>query len=387
MQKKQFTIYDFLGIILLRWKLFVILPIFSAIVAIAIGFFMPKWYRAEAQILPPYTSAGGSSLINGLIGGMMGFAGDGDFTLPFMVSPTDLWGAVLKTRGISDSIIVKFDLQNKYHKKNLGDTYKQFEKLLFVDISPEGIVTVGFEDKSPQLSAEITAEIVRLLDQTVRAVRTTYAQRNREYLENRLEEAETTLVKSENTLLAFQKKNRAISLEDQAKVAVENVASLYAQMSVLEVQIDAMLKSGAQYSPELQQLTAQSNEMRSKIKKLEVSGDDVMLGTPLQKYPDLILEYARLYREFKIDEMVFSMLKQQYIQAQLEENRNTASLNVISAPTPPDKKLRPKKALMALGAFAGTFVLLFVFVIINSFVQKLKTEAPEDFAKIFGKGI
>ena len=382
-EETEYTIFDAIYHIGRKIKFLILLPILAGIIAVAIGFIMPKWYRAETQILPPYSSGEGvANILGGMMGGIMGLGGEGSFTLPFMVSPTDLWAAMIKSNGIADSIITKFDLKRKYHAKNMYFARKRYNSHLYVDIAQEGILTVGYEDKNPRVSADITNEIVSILDRTLRKVHTTTARRTREFLENRLTECEKELKAVEDSLVQFQEKNKAISLEDQAKVAVENIAQLYAQMSLLDVQIAAMRNNGIDYSPELMEYRAQADEIRKKISNLETKGDNLILGTPLDKYPDLIVKYARIYRDVKIQEILYEMLRQQYEQAKIEEQRKTSTLHIITKAQPPEKKYRPKKALMGAVSFIGMFILTFLWILIDGYLEKLKETNPKKYDKI-----
>lgn len=381
MKSADYTIIDGIRAVLIHWKMVVFLPIIAGIIAVGIGFLMPKWYRAEAQVMPPY-STGATSGLSGLLGGIIGIGGEGTFTLPMMITPVDLWAAMVKSPGIADSIIKKFHLMERYRSKNLILTRKRYVNNLYTDIGGEGILTIGYEDKDPKFSADVTNEIVRLLDDVLQRVHTTSASRTREFLEGRLTECENDLKAAEDSLSAFQNANRAISLESQAKVAVENTAQLYAQLSMIDVQIGVLRHSGAQFTPEIAQLEAQAREYRRKIKQLEQKGNELMLGIPIKNYPDLILQYARLYRDLKIQEIVYEMLRQQYEQARIEEQRNTRTLHILSRAIPPDRKIRPKKALMGIGATFSVGVIVILWALWRGYMEKLKITSPEEYRKI-----
>ncbi len=380
--KVEYTIFDALEHIGKRIRLVVFLPLAAGIIAVVVGFVMPKWYRAESEVLPQYSPGGGVGALSGIVGGIIGLGGEGSFNLPFMTSPSDLWGAMVKSTGIADSIINKFDLMNKYKAKNMYYARKYYKKHLYVDISQEGILTIGYEDKSPDTSAMITNEIVALLDRTLQRVHTTTARRTKKFLEDQIAKCEEELARAEQNLIDFQKKHKAISLKDQARVAVENVAQLYAQLTLLEIQVNSMLNEGVSYSPELDQLRAQSREIRRKIAEIESRGDSLILGIPLDEYPDLVMEYARLYRDLKVQEIVYEVLKQQYEQAKIEEQRSVPALHIITRAEPPQKKYRPKKALMGVVTAISVFLLTLVWVLVEGYLQKLKSVNPERYRQI-----
>jgi len=296
----------------------------------------------------------------------------------------DMWGAMVESDGFADSIIQKFDLMNRHKSTRLVLARKRYVDVLDVDIGGEGILAISYEDKDPQFAADVTNEVVDLLDRTLQRIHATSAGRTREFIEERLADTEIELRQAEDNLAKFQKSNRAVALEDQARVAVENMAQLYAQLSIIEVQSGAAKHSGAYYSPERGQLESQATELRRKINQLEQKGDTLLLGIPIRKYPDLILEYARLYRDLTIQEIVYEMLRQQYEQARIEEQRNTKKLHILTRATPPDKKTRPKRAKMAIAAAFGVGVIVFLSAQWRGYLNKLQALAPQEYERVVG---
>ncbi len=70
------------------------------------------------------------------------------------------------------------------------------------------------------------------------------------------------------------------------------------------------------------------------------------------------------FREFKYQETLFDLFAKQFEVAKIDESREGAVIQVLDAAQPPERKAKPKKALIAIIATlaAGFALLLFVFI-------------------------
>jgi hypothetical protein len=75
-------------------------------------------------------------------------------------------------------------------------------------------------------------------------------------------------------------------------------------------------------------------------------------------------DYITKYREFKYHETLFELFSKQFEVAKVDEAREGAVIQVLDAAQPPERKSKPKKALIAIIATlaAGFTLLLFVFI-------------------------
>lgn len=114
------------------------------------------------------------------------------------------------------------------------------------------------------------------------------------------------------------------------------------------------------------------------------SGSDGIeeLLIPLQKVPELGLKYARLYREVKIQEIVFELLTQQYEQAKIREMEDTPTLQILQKATPPFLKCRPKKLVIILISVIFAVMVSFVIVLTQEFLERMKNQRKGDYEKI-----
>ena len=79
---------------------------------------------------------------------------------------------------------------------------------------------------------------------------------------------------------------------------------------------------------------------------------------------DIGLEYARLYTEFETFSKVKAFLIPTLEKTRLDLNKNINNLFVVDQAIPADKKDRPKRSLIVVGAIFGGFILSIFFIIV-----------------------
>ena len=75
-------------------------------------------------------------------------------------------------------------------------------------------------------------------------------------------------------------------------------------------------------------------------------------------------DYIAKYRDFKYQETLFDLFSRQYEIARVDESREGALIQVVDRAQVPERKAKPKKALIAVSAalVAAVFLLMFVFI-------------------------
>ena len=98
------------------------------------------------------------------------------------------------------------------------------------------------------------------------------------------------------------------------------------------------------------------------------------------------IEYLRLYAEYETFSKVKGFLQPMFEDSKLDESRQTMSLVVVDQAITPDKKTKPKRSLIVLGAGFGGFTLSILLVLLlngynslknnyKDFISKAKTKA------------
>jgi len=372
-------IWSFLG----SWKLLIFLPVIIGVIAFSVAqFILPKWFEAESEVMPLYRSGDMGGAFANMITGMMSMGGGGgDYVLPMMTTPSDLWGAIIKSNSIVDTLITEFDLAERYKQGMHEDLRDEVRGHIDTEVTGEGILIVRFEDKHPVFAATVTNAIVEHLDRINRDLRSGTASQSREFVEERLRETEISLAEAESTFTEFQKEHGTISLEDQTRVAIENASQVRAELLMAEVQLGILTSSKKSAHGEV-------GEIRSRISALKKQLNDLKMGENeeeafgLVEIPDLAIEYARLFREMKIQELLFEYLTQQYEQARIEEKKDLPILQVLSKAKVPEKKARPKRIVVAGLSFFGALILTGVWIAGSGALERMHQLSPETYAKL-----
>jgi uncharacterized protein involved in exopolysaccharide biosynthesis len=133
------------------------------------------------------------------------------------------------------------------------------------------------------------------------------------------------------------------------------VAGLKAQVTAQEVKVGAMRGYLAETAPDFKQAMTELANLRTQLAKQEKDEPAAAAGQG---------DYVAKFREFKYQETLFELFARQFEMAKVDESREGAVIQVLDAAQPPERKSKPKKALIAIIATlaAGFALLLFVFI-------------------------
>jgi tyrosine-protein kinase Etk/Wzc len=305
-------------------------------------------------------------------------------SLPLMATPSDVYAAVAESRTVAEEVIQTEGLMSYYKHKSTEKAVKEVWSHLAVSVGDEGIVTIAYEDKNPQKAASVANAFALKLDEINRRTFTSKAKNSRIFIEQRLEDSKKDLARSEEDLKKFQQENKAIAIDEQTKAAIGAAAGLQAQLVLVELELN-VLKKNVEDTPEIRQLEFKRQEVLRQISKMEKGGPGKqtgLLSVPFEKVPDLALEYARLYRELKIQESIFELLTAEYEKAKIEESKDTPTIQILDRAVPPERKSKPKRSYMV--AFAGGFSLIFsiFFVFFKEFLDRTREKNPQDYQRL-----
>ena len=383
-KEERINLYSYLAV-LVKYRRFIFFNFILVCFVVALfSLFLPNWYRAKTTLLPPEKSGGlGIGLASSLLGQ---FSSLGSLSLPMTATPSDIFAAILKSRAVVDSVIQKENLLKVYGVNKMEDGLREFFFHLQVKVENEGIISIEFEDKSRERAARVANLLVEELDRVNQMTNTSKAKSARIFIEERLNQTRANLKTAEDSLRGFQERNRAIVLDEQMKALVQGAAELKAQLISSEIEMNVLSKNMSPTHPQIQLLKSKINEIRKQLETLESgsqsSKGNKALGVPLTQAPSLSLELVRLTREVKIQETLFELLTQQYEQYKIEETKDTPTVQILDKASPPEKKAKPKRAMMVLIAGVSGLLLSVIFSFGLEYIDKTKKKQPEDFKRL-----
>jgi uncharacterized protein involved in exopolysaccharide biosynthesis len=202
------------------------------------------------------------------------------------------------------------------------------------------------------VAADIANAHVQELTKLMGRLAVTEAQQRRKFFETQLQLTQAKLTQAE---IALKQTGIASSvLKSNPQSAVAAVAGLQAQVTAQEVKIGAMRGYLAETAPDFKQALKELANLRAQLAKQEKD----------QPASEGQGDYVTKFRDFKYQETLFELFAKQYELAKVDEAREGAVIQILDAAQIPERKSKPKKALISILAtlLTGFTLLLFVFV-------------------------
>lgn len=357
----EISLLDLLQTIVDNLRLLVLGPLAVGLAALGISFAIPPTFTAKTQFLPPQQqqSAAASMLASlGSLGGLAGAAAG-------LKNPADQYVAYMKSNAVEDALIERFKLQERYDEKLKADTRKELEKNVRIASGKDGLISVEFDDEDPKFAADVANAYVEELRTVLARLAVTEAQQRRLFFEKQLVQAKDNLTKAEQALKATGISDSV--LKSNPASAVAGVAALKAQITAQEVKVGAMRGYLAETAPDFKQALTELANLRAQLAKQ----DKAEAGSSAAGQGD----YISRYRDFKYHETLFELFAKQYEIARVDEAREGAVIQVLDVAQPPERKSKPKKALIAIIATLATGFALLLFVFIR---QALRNGAKDE---------
>jgi uncharacterized protein involved in exopolysaccharide biosynthesis len=344
----EISLLDLLQVVADNLRLLIIGPLLAGLAALGIAFAITPTYTATVRFLPPQQqqSAAASMLASlGALGGLAGAASG-------LKNPTDQYLAFMRSRSVQDALIDRFGLMERYEAKLRDDARLALQGAARASSGKDGLISVEIDDKDPKFAAQLANAHVEELQKLLARLAVTEAQQRRVFFEKQLQQAKDNLTRAEQALKASGVNSSALKASPQA--AVEAVARLRAAITAQEIKIASLRGYLSENAPDFRQALTELGAMRAQLARAEQQEAPVAGGS----------DYIGRYRDFKYYETLFELFAKQYELARVDESREGAVIQVLDAAQPPERKSKPKRAIIAVIATlaAGFALLLFVFV-------------------------
>lgn len=352
----EISLLDLLQVIVDNLRLLVLGPMAVGLLALGISFLIPPTYTAKTQFLPPQPQQSAASSMIASLGNLGGLAG----AAAGLKNPADQFLAYMKSVSLQDALIARFKLQDRYETKTKVDTRNTLNGNVRIASGKDGLIAVEVDDKDPQFAADLANAHVQELVRLLGKMAVTEAQYRRLFFEKQLGEANDNLIAAEVALRATGISSSVLKSNPASAVAA--VAALKAQVMAQEVKVGAMRGYLAETAPDFKQAMNELASLRSQLSKQEK--DEPESPTSSMAASKDKGNYVTKYREFKYQETLFELFSKQFEIAKVDESREGAVIQVLDIAEKPERKAKPKKALIALIATlaSGFVLLLFVFV-------------------------
>ena len=253
---------------------------------------------------------------------------------------------IIESRLIAEEVTRRLGLVKE------GTTPEEFNQLVSEvqeSISTErerdtNLIHITVLSSDPQRAAAIANEVARVYVEHDLERKIKQARQVRQFIEGQLATVEAKLESSENELKELKEEGRATGIA-----------------TALEHKL-AELKS------KLSELLARLTEKHPNVLRLREQIQD--LGNQLKTLPADELEFARLTRDVKVNEKLYTTLREKFEEAQIAEAEKIGDVSIVDYATEPEFPVKPKKKT---GALLGMMVGLMLGLVLSFAVEGLDT--------------
>ncbi|MBK9065310.1 MAG: hypothetical protein IPL76_00280 [Gemmatimonadetes bacterium] len=313
--------FDYLSLMLLRWRLIAGTAVAAGVVALVTTFAMSSEWTAKTSFLPVSSSAGAMSSALGSLAGDLGIALPGGAT----TDGPEFYLALLKSRPILDAVLdtrypVDGDSAPLLDILDAGgstDAQRRerarddlLDRLGASSDRTTRIVSLAIRAPDPQLAAAVANRFVELANRYNQENRAFQARETRRFVQSRLEQSAQDLRGAEEEQRVFRTRNRRFE------------------------------------TPELQ------------------------------------LEDQRLGRQVEIQRQLYMSLRTQYENSRIQEVNDTPVLSVIEEAVPPVQRSSPRRGRTTVLALVLGGVLGAGLALTQGAIQQLRTSGDPGYARL-----
>ncbi len=268
----------------------------------------------------------------------------------------------MQSNNAVDQLIDQFKLIDVYDVKLRSDARVALNERSRISVGrKDGLIAIEVDDRDPVRAAAIANGYVEQLRRLTTELAVTEAQQRRKFFEKQLEQTRQQLKDAQAALQAAGFTEGTLRAEPKA--AAEAYARLRAEVTAAEVRLQTMRAYLSETSAEFIQAQNVLGALRAQLSRLESNNTPTSSG-----------DYISKFRDFKYYETLFELFAKQFELARVDESREGALVQVVDAAMAPERKSKPKRALIAAAAAVLTFGVLSVLLL----ARLLLARAPLD---------
>jgi tyrosine-protein kinase Etk/Wzc len=323
--------------------------------AIVVYFVLRPTFTGKAVIMPPQQEQSTAAALMGqfsALASLTGMGGSGGGNSLGLKNPDDLYIGLLKSETVADGLIKQFDLMRLYHAQKLSQARAVLasnSKFLSGKLDP--LITISVEDHDPHRAAAMANAYVDQLYKLNNRLAISEASQRRLFFEQQLSQEKDKLADAEVALKQTEESTGVISPSGQTDVTIRQIAQLQAEITMHEVQLDALHTSSTEQNPDVIRLNTELDGLRAQLQTLENGQEKHTPGNisiPTANVPAAGLEYIRKERDVKYHQLLFDLLARQYEAARMDEAKAVPVIQVVDTALVPDRKSGPHHILWLL---------------------------------------
>lgn len=385
----EVDLLDYLYVLIKRRKMILRNTILATFLMALVSFFLPKTYTASTTLLPP--DEGENQGLKGLLANSPASF----LNIPGVAtSSSELFVEILKSRSVANKVLSReyrykgedSNLYRIFDEESHEEATRQLHEKSTISSNEQGIIQVSVELGDPELSAQVANAFIAALDSVNQEKSFSKAKNSRRYIEQQLKVTETSLRQASEALADFQAQYKAVDLQQQTKIAIEQAGEIKGTIMAKEVALAVALQRFKSDNPAVNRLQKELDELKKQFEHLQF-GNSVPFEEqkdyfiPFAKVPEVGLKLAKLIRQVKVQETVWQLLNQQYYSAKIQEARDTPTVQVLDTAVPPEKRTNPKRTFLAFVAGTLSFLFSVFWAFALEFGERVKRDR-KDYQKI-----
>ncbi|MCU0773431.1 MAG: Wzz/FepE/Etk N-terminal domain-containing protein [Ideonella sp.] len=348
----------------------------AAALSVVVALLLPNEYTARATMLPPGSQQqGGSAAALAALGALGGLAGG-----LAAKTPDELYVSLLRSDSVVRALDERFKLRQRYEVDTVVELKLALQQAVRVSADRKsGVIAVEVDDEDPAFAAELANAHAEELMIVLGRLAVSEAQQRRMFFEQQLARTKENLVKAEQEFRALQERSGVIVLDKQAEAMLVGAAQVRAQIAEREVQLRVLRASATAQNPDVLRLASEIAALRSELARMESPGrgnGGSAVDLPVGQLPAAAIEYVRARRELKIQETLLESMVRQYEIAKLDEAKDGPVLQTVDRALPPDRKSKPKRALIVMASVMAALLASALFVISRAYLRLARAQDP-----------
>ena len=355
-----------MGLVIARnLRLLVLLPLLAGAVAAGLTYLVKPVFTARAVIMSPQQTQSAGALALQNLGALAGVAG----AAAGIKSPADQYVGLMQSRTVEDRIIDQFELLEVYESELRFEARKRLKSnVQILAGKKDGLISIEVDDEDPARAAAMANAYVVQLSRLTNELAVTEAQQRRKFFEEQLQQTTAAFAVARRALQATGINEGVIRAEPRS--AAESYAKLRAEITAAEVRLQSASVSLAESAPEIRRLRTELDTLRAMAAKAEGVDKSAARG-----------DYIDRYKEFKYQETLLDLFARQYELARVDESREGAIVQVVDAAQPPERKSRPRRAVIAIVTTLVAGVLCLLWLLAREYLSLAAGDRSPDAAR------
>jgi tyrosine-protein kinase Etk/Wzc len=342
--------------LLAEWRLMLTVFAIVTVLGVLLVFSLRSRFVATATILPEFGHSEGDALS----------------ALFSSRTPGTIFAGLFRSRSVADDVIDHANLLAVYKTTSQSKARAALAGQSSFDVGGDGMLTISIKDPDSKTAAAIANAYLDAMTRLDLNMAQDQSRQMQSLFDEQLEQEKQNLFQAEDRLEQVQRQTGLVQPEAQARIGLDAIAAIRAQIVNLRVQLASVLQGATAQNPEVQRLRSQIGQLEAQESALE-NGQSSPMGAapPAGSLPQTGLDIARAQRDVEYHEALVRSLSTQYEQAQLSGNLTRPAFQVVDRAVAPEIKAWPPRKIFVLAVLMLAALLGLSAAVLRRFFHRI----------------